>query len=117
MLPGANFGNASRLTATGTSVITSANAYIIGILFQSTGTGSIQLFAGVTSTATASGLSVTSGAVLSGKIISYVTSTSGTANSALYLPFPAYSSGGITAVMGGSADPSVTLFWCPAGGA
>lgn len=113
MLPGANFGKAQRLTATGTSVLTSANAYIIGILFQGTGTGALQLFAGTTSTAAAG----SGGAVLSGNIIAYATVTGNTANSAIYYPFPAYASGGITAVVGGSADPSVTLFWNPAGGA
>ena len=112
MLPGANFGKAQRLTATGTSVLTSANAYIIGILFQGTGTGALQLFAGLTSTV-ASGTA----AILSGNIIAYATVTGNTANGAVYYPFPAYASGGITAVMGASADPSVTLFWNPAGGA
>lgn len=111
MLPGTSFGTAQVLSATGTSVISSGNSYIIGILFQGTGTGSLVLCAGTTSTST------TSGKPLSGVIRAFGTAAGGTVNSAVYFPFPAYASGGITAVVGSSADPAITLFWSPAGGA
>ena len=110
MLPGTNFGNAYRVTATGTVCITSANAYIIGVAFQGSGTGSLHIFAGTTSTATAS-------ATWLGLIRAYSTVGGATANQALYFPFPAYCSGGITLQTPGTADPSLTLFWNPAGGA
>lgn len=106
----APFYNATRLTATGTVCITSANAYIQGIMFQGTGTGSLKLFAGVTSTSTAS-------AVYLGQVVAYATVGGATINTAVYYTFPAYCSGGITTQMPGTADPSVTLFWNPAGGA
>ena len=110
MLPGTNFGTATRLTATGTVCITSANAYIIGVAFQGTGTGSLRLFAGLTATAT-------SGATYLGQLLAYATINGATANQSLYVPFPAYCSGGITTMVPPTADPSLTLFWCPAGGA
>lgn len=103
------FGNAYRVTATGTVCITSANAAIIGVLFQGTGTGFCRIFAGVTSSGSAS-------ADL-GILRAYTTVAGVTANAAVYFPFPAVCSGGITLVMGGSADPSLTLFWNPLGGA
>ena len=101
------FGTATRLTATGTVCITSANSAIIGVLFQGTGTGTLRLFAGVTSTGTAADL---------GNVIAYATATGATANAAVFFPMPAYCSGGITAVVGGSLDPSITLYWKPVGG-
>lgn len=94
-------------TATGTVCITSANARLQGILFHGTGTGKIMLFAGVTSTVT------TGSSPISGNIIAYATVAGATANQALYLPFPANCNGGITAVIGPSADPKITLFWSP----
>lgn len=102
------YGAPYRVTATGTVCITSANAAIIGVLFTGTGTGAVQLFAGVTSTGAAN---------LLGKIVAYATVGGATANAAVYYPFPAVCSGGITLVMGGSADPNLTLFWNPTGGA
>ena len=111
MLPGTSFGKAQQFTATGASCITSANAYIIGILFQGTGTGTLQLFAGVTATSTASG------SPISQTIRAFTTAAAATVNSAVYFPFPAYASGGITVNVGASADPAITLFWSPAGGA
>ena len=105
------FGTATYLSATGTVCITSANARIIGVMFNGTGTGKLSIFAGVTSTATSSA------APLSGQIIAYSTAADATVNKAVYFPFPAYASGGITTVVGGSADPKVTLFWSPVGGA
>lgn len=99
-----------RATATGTVCVTSANAAIKGVLFWGSGTGSLHVFAGVTSTLTAS-------ATLLAKIVAYPTVAGATANAAVYYSFPAYASGGITLVIGPSADPKITLFWNPAGGA
>ena len=104
------YGQATRFTATGASVLTSANAAIIGIMFNGTGTGSIQLWAGVTATAT------TNGAPLSAKIVAFPTVAGATVNSASYIAFPAIASGGITVNIPGTADPNVTLFWVPVGG-
>jgi hypothetical protein len=111
MLPGTSFGTATRLTATGASVITSGNSYIIGILFQGTGTGSLSLWAGTTATTTAGG------SPLSGVIRAFATAAGATVNPASYFPFPAYASGGITVNVPATADASITLFWAPAGGA
>ena len=93
-------------TATGTVNISAVNSYVRGILFTGTGTGKVQLFAGTTSTGAA--------AALGAQIVAYATVTGATANSAVYFPFPAYASGGLTMVVGGSADPKLTLFWNPA---
>ena len=105
------YGNATYVSVTGAQVLTSANAQIIGILFQSSATGSIQIWAGTTATTTAAG------APLSNVIRAYVTTGAATAQPAVYLPFPAYASGGITINVQGSLDPKLTLFWNPAGGA
>ena len=102
------YGNASYVTVVGATVITSANAQIIGILFQSTATGDIQIWAGTT----ASGA-----AALSGVIRAYATTGAATVQSAVYIPFPAYASGGISINVVGAQDPKLTLFWNPAGGA
>jgi len=99
-------GIASHVTAAGATVICSSNAFIIGILLQSSATGNVQLWSGVTATGAAATLSgiirATTGAV--------------SAAPALYIPFPAYASGGITLNVGASNDPKLTLFWNPAGG-
>jgi hypothetical protein len=107
VLPGTYFGTPTRLTATGTVCITSANACILGIAFQGTGTGFLTLFAGVTSTAPAT---------LLGVVRAFTTVGGATANQALYFPFPAYCPSGITTIVGATADPSITLFWNPVGG-
>jgi hypothetical protein len=113
MLPGTLFGNAFRVTATGVLCVTSANAYIIGILFQGTATNIARLWVGVTATGTA-----TAGL---GRIVANGTTGSATVNPATYYQFPAYCSGGIcisnNGTTDGSLDPSITLFWNPAGGA
>jgi hypothetical protein len=111
-----SFGTPFRVTATGTVCITSANAALLGILFQGTGTGSLKLFAGVTATLTSNVAAGVTSAINLGRIVAYATVTGATANAAVYYPFPAVCSGGITVVMEGSADPSVTLFWNPTGG-
>jgi hypothetical protein len=98
-------------TATATALcITSANAYIVGIAFQGSATNSARLWAGTTATSAAAGKPISG--------IIYANATAGTtANSATFLSFPAYCSGGITIQIIGAGDPSVTLFWNPAGGA
>ena len=95
------YGRPSRLTATGLSTITSANAHIIGVLMNCSGTGQISIFHGVTASASAIG------------IRGWVTVID-TVRPALYFPCPAYCSGGITVDVGPSADPDITLFWNPA---
>lgn len=115
MLPGANFGKATRVTASGITAITSANAYIIGVMFNGSGTGACQLFAGLTATATAA--SGSGGAILSGVIRAYNTVAGATVVQSFYQDFPAYASGGIVINLPSTSDPDVTLFWNPAGGA
>ena len=114
MLPGTIFGNAFRVTATGALCVTSANAYIIGIAFQGTATNIARLWQGVTATGTGSVQHL-------GRLIANATQAGATANAPTYLPFPAYCSGGIcisnAGTADGSLDPSITLFWNPAGGA
>ena len=108
MLPGTNFGKASTVAVAGATCLTSANAYIIGILFQGTATNTAQIWAGTTATGSGN---------LSDIIVANGTTGAATVNPATYYPFPAYASGGITINVGGAQDPAITLFWNPAGGA
>ena len=108
MLPGTNFGKASFNATAGATCLTSANAYIIGVLFQGTATNTARLWAGTTATGAGQ---------LSGKIVANGTTGSATVNAATYYEFPAYASGGITIENLGAQDPALTLFWNPAGGA
>lgn len=114
MLPGTIFGNAFKVTATGALCVTSANAYIIGVSFQGTGTNIARLWAGVTATGTNSVQHLA-------RIVANATALNATVNSATFYPFPAYCSGGIcisnAGAVDGSLDPAITLFWNPAGGA
>lgn len=105
-----NFGTAYTITTVGATVVTSANAAIIGFQFNGSATGDVQIWAGTTATAAAAGVP------LSGIIRGFATTTSG-GQVASYYPFPAYCSGGITINIGTSGDPRLTLFWNPAGGA
>lgn len=95
------YGRTNRLVATGVSTITSADAAIIGVLFNGTGTGQISIFHGVTASASAVGIRASS------------TALTATANNAVYYACPMYCSGGITVDVGPSADPDITLFWNP----
>jgi hypothetical protein len=107
------YANAT-FTATATAlVITSANAFIVGILFHGSATNSARLWAGVTATTTSA---TSGGKQLSGIIFANPTAAT-TVNTPTYVPFPAYCSGGITLQIVGAGDPNVTLFWNPAGGA
>ena len=108
MLPGTNFGNVNVNVTAGATCITSANAYIIGILFSGTATNSARIWAGITATGASA---------LKGYIVANATTGSATVNAATYYPFPAYCSGGITIENLGAQDPSLSLFWNPAGGA
>ena len=101
------YSTAFRGTATGNVAITSSNAHIMGVMFNGTGTGGIRIFAGTTATVTAAG-------VYLGSVIAYPTVANATVNAAVYYPFPAYCSGGITINIQPSADPQLTLFWNPA---
>jgi hypothetical protein len=102
-------GVATYVTAAGATCVCSSNAQIIGILFQSSATANVQIWAGTTATATASTIT------LSGII--RTTTGAVSAAPAVYIPFPAYASGGISLNLGASGDPKLTLFWNPAGGA
>lgn len=92
-------GTATRVTGTGKSCITSANANLIGVLCcaSATTTGGVQFFHGVTASNSATGLIV-------------FASGSG----AQFVAVPAYISGGITINVGAAANPDLTLFWNPA---
>ena len=102
------YGKAQVLTVTGATCITSANAYIIGVCFQGTATSWCQLWQGVTAT----------GSPVSNIIRGYGTTAAiaSTVPPAVYIPYPAYCSGGITINAGDSLDVKLTLFWNPAGG-
>lgn len=104
------FGKPQILTVTGATCLTSANANIIGICFQGSATGSIQIWAGTTATVTAAGAEVS-------PLIRGYSTTAATSQAATYLSYPAYCSGGITVNVGDSLDVKITLFWNPAGGA
>jgi hypothetical protein len=94
------------LTGTGTSVITSGFCNVVAISFIGTGTGGVQLFAGVTTSVSLTPMitfSATSSAVAGGF-------------SPMTLRFPLAVSGtGLTVKMLGSTDPNIMLFWSPAG--
>lgn len=93
-------------TNSGKSCVTSGQACIGGILFTGTATGQVQLFAGVTCSAS----------------MTPVISFSGTASavaagfSPMFLRFPLSVSGsGFCIDTGVSADTNLTLFWAPMG--
>ena len=98
-------GTATRVVTSGLSTITSGNAQLIGILFTGTGTGTCQLYHGVTASVSVCGI-----------VRAYLTVIAAYANSPLFIRVPAYCSGGITVNIGASADPDVTLYWNPMGG-
>ena len=86
-------------TATATSLcVTSANANVVGILWSGSATGAIQIWSGVTATATA--LATT----LSG-IIRFTAPE--------FRACPANCIGGFTISSSIASDPSFTLFWNP----
>ena len=96
--------NATRLVATGLTCISSVSGgvNVIGLLFGGTGTASIQLFKGVTASSS-----------LSGVIRAYATVAGASVNAAVWYPFPAWSSSGLTVNVGATLDPDITIFWNP----
>jgi len=94
----------TRISATGTTAITSANALILGWMVAASSTGgNLQFFAGTTTSAS-----------LSPSII--VGSVSGTA-APQFVRYPATVSGsGLTVKYTATADPNLILFWLPMGG-
>lgn len=98
---------AKRLNATGLSTITSGNCAIYGVAFVGTATGGIQLFAGVTASASLT------------PMITFSATTSAVAGgfSPMFLRLPAVTSGpGLTVSILASADPNLILYWSPVGG-
>ena len=96
----------TRLNATGTTVITSGFAQIIGVAFVGTATGAVQLFAGTTVS-----VSMT-------PVISFSATTSAVAGglSPMFLRLPAEVSGaGLTVKIPATEDPNIMLFWNPVG--
>lgn len=89
----------TRVTATGTVAITSANCAILGFMCAASVTqGSIQFFAGVTTSA-------------SGTPVIPVLTTGN------FVRFPCMVSGaGLTIKYTGTLDPNLMLFWSPVGG-
>lgn len=112
MIPGANFGTPFRVTATGALCVTSANAYILAVTFQGTATNIARLWVGATATGTGAATHL-------GRLVANST-TGVSANPATTMWFPAYCSGGFcvsnNGTTDGSLDPSITIFWNPAGG-
>ena len=102
----AEAGTPYYATATGYVCVTSADAAIIGVLFAGTGTGTLEIFSGVTATAASA---------IGGVIRAYVTATGATANAAVFMPFPAVFNDGFCVRVGPSADPRLTIFWSPVG--
>lgn len=95
-------GVGKLIAVAGATCVTSVNSQIIGVLVHGSATNNVQLWAGTTATGAG---------VLSGIIRTPTAAVS--AAEAVYFPFPAYASGGITINVGASNDPSITLFWVP----
>ena len=94
-------GTPTYVTATGYQCITSAPAAILGVLVQATATGGFQLFSSNTATAATA---------ISGPVYRAI-ATGGTANSAIYFPFPAHMPTGFCLRNLPADDPKLTLFW------
>lgn len=96
-------GTATRITTTGITAITSANAAVIGVLCCNSATaGAIQLFAGTTATG------ATGGKILTG-VITYASGSVGA-----FIACPAYASGGLVVNVGAAQNPDLTIYWNPA---
>ena len=107
MLPGAYFGKATNVRATGYTAITSAAAAVIGVMSHSTGTSLMSFYNAV---------SATGSSTIGGLIRFFVTAAAATGNPVLYYPFPADAPSGFHVNIGASADPNITIFWNPVGG-
>ena len=106
-------GRAVRITTAGVTVIGSSNGNILGVICTPSVTGAttIQLFAGLTATATAA---VGSGGKILTGVVTFVSATATALSLARYLDIPAYCSGGALINIAGDANPDITLFWNPA---
>lgn len=100
------YGVATYLTATGYQCITSGASQIIGVLVHSSATGGFQVFSSNTATASTA---------ISGVVYRAI-ATGGTANAAIYFPFPADMQTGFCIRNIPSLDPKLTLFWAPTPG-
>lgn len=90
---------ATRITGTGATTITSANAAVVGVLCCNSATaGAIQLWAGVTATGT--------------PLTGVITFASGSVGA--FIRCPAYASSGLTVNIGAAANPDLTIYWNPA---
>ena len=101
--------NGTLLNATGYTVITSGRAVIGGFGFIGTATGAIQLFAAMSTASASGGVSVT-------PVINFCATTTAVLQgfSPMFMRFPMTVSGsGLTALIPGTADPNVMLFWNP----
>ena len=101
MLSNFQFGTQRRLVAAEATVISSANCAVIGVLFNSTSSGAITIYHGVTAVSTVT------------RLRGFGTASGATVNTAVYYPAPVYCSGGMTVVTQGTNDPDITLFWNP----
>jgi hypothetical protein len=102
-------GNSVVLTATGFTTITSGKAVVLGFAFVGSATGSVQLFAAASTASASGGFSVT-------PVINFCATTTAVLQgfSPMYLKWPMTVSGsGLTALIPGTADPNVVLFWNP----
>jgi hypothetical protein len=103
-LPINELGYATRLNATGNTVITSGPCSILGIASYGSATAGFQFFTGVTASVSMTPvitICATASAVAAGL-------------SPLFFRFPCYVSGnGLTVGVLGSLDPNLTLFWLP----
>jgi len=89
-------------TATGLQSVTTVSAHLKSIVFCGTGTGAVQVFAGVTSSVSATPV-----------IRAFATVAGATANPAFALEMQTYHASGITINVVGSLDPRIMLFWRP----
>lgn len=106
MLPGTNFGTATRVTGTGYTAITSANSYIIGVMFNSSGTCAVSLYKGANA----------SGSVTISGLIRYNVTVEATIPQAVFVEWPGYAPSGFSVNVPATSDPDVTIFWNPVGG-
>lgn len=99
------YGTPTRVVTSGKSFISSGNAHLIGVTFHGSGTARVQFFAGATCSSS-----------LTGVIHAYRTAAAATANTAVWMPVPAYCSGGFCVDAGATLDPDLTIYWNPVGG-
>lgn len=94
----------TMVTASGITVISSAGAALVGVLFCGSGTGRLQVFSGVTASVPAT---VT--------VIAYRTANNvgATSNTAIYYPLAGNTTGGLTVDLQGTSDPRLMLYWIP----